>query len=120
MARTPIHPGEHLAEALKELKISAAELAQQIDVPVNRATGIINGQRAIGRIVEISPGSVPIMPIPVPTDLDVDVRSVEMNALGLDRSSTSNCQRGNKAKRESAVDYSPHSHGEPPFVRSVH
>jgi addiction module HigA family antidote len=47
MARTPIHPGEHLAEELKELIISAAELARQIDVPVNRVTGIINGQRAI-------------------------------------------------------------------------
>ena len=47
MARTPIHPGEHLAEELKELEISAAELARQIDVPVNRVTGIINGQRAI-------------------------------------------------------------------------
>jgi antitoxin HigA-1 len=32
---------------LKELSISAAELARQIDVPVNRVTGIINGQRAI-------------------------------------------------------------------------
>ena len=47
MARTPIHPGEHLAEELKELRISAAELARQIDVPVNRVTSIINGQRAI-------------------------------------------------------------------------
>ena len=45
MARTPIHPGEHLAEELTELRISAAELARQIDVPVNRVTGIINGQR---------------------------------------------------------------------------
>ncbi len=42
-----IHPGEHLAEELKQLGISAAELARQIDVPVNRVTGIINGQRAI-------------------------------------------------------------------------
>jgi antitoxin HigA-1 len=47
MPRTPIHPGEHLAEELKELGIPAAELARQIDVPVNRVTGIINGQRAI-------------------------------------------------------------------------
>jgi antitoxin HigA-1 len=47
MARTPIHPGEHLAEELKELGISAAELARQIDVPVNRITGIMNGRRAI-------------------------------------------------------------------------
>jgi antitoxin HigA-1 len=47
MARTPIHPGEHLAEELKELGILAAELARQIDVPVNRVTGIINGQRSV-------------------------------------------------------------------------
>jgi addiction module HigA family antidote len=47
MARTPIHPGEHLAEELRELGISAAELARQIDVPVNRVTGIINGQRGV-------------------------------------------------------------------------
>jgi antitoxin HigA-1 len=44
---TPIHPGAHLAEELKELDMPAAELARQIDVPVNRVTGIINGQRAI-------------------------------------------------------------------------
>lgn len=47
MARTPIHPGEHLAEELKELGISAAALARQIEVPVNRITAIINGQRGI-------------------------------------------------------------------------
>ncbi|HEY0910302.1 MAG TPA: HigA family addiction module antitoxin [Bradyrhizobium sp.] len=47
MARTPIHPGEHLAEELRELGISAAELSRQIDVPVNRITGIIHGQRGI-------------------------------------------------------------------------
>ena len=47
MARTPIHPGEHLVEELREIGISAAELARQIDVPVNRVTGIINGQRGV-------------------------------------------------------------------------
>jgi len=47
MARTPIHPGEHLAEELKELGISATELARQIEVPVNRVTGVINGQRGV-------------------------------------------------------------------------
>lgn len=47
MARTPIHPGEQLAEELRELGISAAEFARQIAVPVNRVTGIINGQRGI-------------------------------------------------------------------------
>jgi addiction module HigA family antidote len=47
MARAAIHPGEHLADELKELGMSAAELARQIAVPVNRVTQIINGQRAI-------------------------------------------------------------------------
>jgi addiction module HigA family antidote len=47
MALTAIHPGEHLAEELKELGMSAAELARKLDVPTNRVTGILNGQRAI-------------------------------------------------------------------------
>ena len=47
MPRTPIHPGEHLAEELRGLGITAAELSRQIDVPVNRITGIIHGQRGI-------------------------------------------------------------------------
>ena len=47
MSRTPIHPGEHLAEELRESGITAAELSRQIDVPVNRITGIIHGQRGI-------------------------------------------------------------------------
>lgn len=47
MGVTAIHPGEHLAEALNELGMSAAELALNLDVPANRITGILNGQRAI-------------------------------------------------------------------------
>lgn len=47
MAHIPIHPGEHLAQELRELGITAAELSRQIDVPVNRITSIINGQRGI-------------------------------------------------------------------------
>jgi addiction module HigA family antidote len=47
MALTAIHPGEHLAEELKELDMSAAELARQLDVPTNRVTEILNGRRAI-------------------------------------------------------------------------
>lgn len=45
--QTVIHPGQHLAEELKELDISAAELARQLDVPTNRITEILNGQRGI-------------------------------------------------------------------------
>ena len=45
--RTAIHPGEHLAEELQDLGLSAAELARQLDVPTNRITAIVNGQRSI-------------------------------------------------------------------------
>ncbi len=47
MAIALIHPGEHLAEELKELGMSAAALARNLQVPTNRVTGILNGQRAI-------------------------------------------------------------------------
>ena len=47
MARVAIHPGEQLAEELRALAMSAAELARQLKVPTNRVTGILNGQRAI-------------------------------------------------------------------------
>jgi len=47
MARTAIHPGEHLAEELDALEMSAAELARQLGVPTNRITEILNGRRAI-------------------------------------------------------------------------
>ena len=45
--RSAIHPGEHLAEQLESLDMSASALARQLGVPTNRVTGIINGQRAI-------------------------------------------------------------------------
>ncbi len=47
MGRSAIHPGEHLAEQLKDLDMSAAELARQLKVPTNRITEILNGQRAV-------------------------------------------------------------------------
>ena len=47
MAITAIHPGEHLAEELETLGMSAAELARQLKVPTNRITEILNGQRAV-------------------------------------------------------------------------
>jgi len=45
--RPAIHPGEHLAEQLEALGMSAAALARQLKVPTNRITHILNGQRAI-------------------------------------------------------------------------
>jgi addiction module HigA family antidote len=47
MAVAAIHPGEHLAEELKTLDMSAAELARKIDVPTKRITHILNGERSI-------------------------------------------------------------------------
>lgn len=47
MGRSAIHPGEHLAEELEALGMSAAELARQLKVPTNRITEILNGRRAI-------------------------------------------------------------------------
>jgi addiction module HigA family antidote len=47
MGTNAIHPGEHLAEELEALDMSAAELARKIDVPTNRITQILNGTRAI-------------------------------------------------------------------------
>jgi addiction module HigA family antidote len=47
MTRGAIHPGEHLAEELDALGMSAAELARRLKVPTNRVTSILNRQRAI-------------------------------------------------------------------------
>jgi len=45
--RTPIHPGEILADELAEIGVSAAELARLIEVPANRVSQILAGRRAI-------------------------------------------------------------------------
>jgi len=47
MSREPIHPGEHLADELQELGISARELARELKVPVTRVTEILRGRRGI-------------------------------------------------------------------------
>ncbi len=47
MGRSAIHPGEHLAEQLEALEISAAELSRHLGVPTNRITAILNGRRAV-------------------------------------------------------------------------
>lgn len=47
MAAITIHPGEHLAEELREFGMSATELARKLDVPTNRITGILNGERGV-------------------------------------------------------------------------
>jgi addiction module HigA family antidote len=63
MARSAIHPGGHLAEAMEALGVSATQLARDIRVPTNRITGILNRTRAItadtalrlGRYFDTSP-----------------------------------------------------------------
>jgi antitoxin HigA-1 len=47
MPGTPIHPGEHLADELRELGMSARELARAIKVPTTRITDILRGRRGI-------------------------------------------------------------------------
>ena len=47
MSSITIHPGEHLAEELNTLGLSAAALARHLKVPTNRITQILNGRRAI-------------------------------------------------------------------------
>jgi antitoxin HigA-1 len=64
MARSAIHPGEHLAEQLEALDMSASELSRKLRVPANRITEILNGQRAVtgdtalrlGHFLHTSPG----------------------------------------------------------------
>jgi len=47
MPREPIHPGEFLADELKELGMSAAELARILRVPANRISQILAGKRNV-------------------------------------------------------------------------
>ena len=48
MARSAIHPGEHLAEAIEAIGGTAAQLARDIGVPPNRVAGILH-VRAVSR-----------------------------------------------------------------------
>ena len=47
MARTPIHPGEILADELEDIGLSAKKLADVIEVPSNRLYQILAGKRAL-------------------------------------------------------------------------
>jgi addiction module HigA family antidote len=47
MARTPIHPGEFLADELEALNMSGAQLAAALHVPPNRIYQVLKGQRAL-------------------------------------------------------------------------
>jgi antitoxin HigA-1 len=45
--KDPIHPGEILSDELQEIGITAADLANKLEVPKNRIYQIINNQRSI-------------------------------------------------------------------------
>jgi antitoxin HigA-1 len=45
--RSPIHPGEHLADELEEIGLNGNELAKRLNVPPNRISQILNGKRSI-------------------------------------------------------------------------
>ena len=47
MARTPIHPGEILADELREISLTAKKLADVIEVPPNRLYQILAGKRSM-------------------------------------------------------------------------
>lgn len=47
MARTPVHPGEILADEMEEIGVSAAGLADLLEVQAGRVRRIIAGRRAI-------------------------------------------------------------------------
>ncbi len=47
MPRTPIHPGEILADELEEIGLSAKKLADVIEVPPNRLYQVLAGKRNI-------------------------------------------------------------------------
>lgn len=47
MSRSPIHPGEILAEQLDALDLSVRQFARAIDVPPNRVSQILRGRRAV-------------------------------------------------------------------------
>jgi addiction module HigA family antidote len=44
---TPLHPGLHLERRMDECRITPATMAFYLDVPINRITSIIAGERAI-------------------------------------------------------------------------
>ncbi len=47
MARTPIHPGEILADELEEIGLTAKKLADVIEVPPNRLYQVLAGKRNV-------------------------------------------------------------------------
>lgn len=47
MPRPPIHPGEHLRIDLEEAGVTQAQLARELNVPKDRVSLIIRGERSV-------------------------------------------------------------------------
>jgi len=47
MARTPIHPGEILADELEEIGLTTKKLADVLEVPPNRLYQLLSGKRKV-------------------------------------------------------------------------
>ena len=83
----PIHPGEHLAEILRELGISQYRLAKAIGTPPRRINEIVHGRRAIsadsalriGRALGMTPESW--LNLQALYDLDVARASTDLSAI---------------------------------------
>ena len=62
--RIPIHPGEHLADDLEAMEMTAAELAERLQVPNNTVADLLEGRSALdadmalrlGKFLGTSPG----------------------------------------------------------------
>lgn len=83
----PIHPGEHLAEILAELDVSAHRLAQSIGAPPQRIDEIVHARRPItadtalrlGRALGMTPESW--LNLQALYDLDVARSAVDVDAI---------------------------------------
>ena len=84
----PIHPGEHLAEIIKELGISQYRLAKTIGVPPVRINAIIKHRRSItadtalriGRAL----GTTPEFWLNLQRMYELDVARAEIDVSGIE------------------------------------
>ncbi|MEM8579306.1 MAG: HigA family addiction module antitoxin [Pseudomonadota bacterium] len=84
----PIHPGTILAlEFLEPLGLSASALARHINVPPNRITSVINGQRSITGDTAIrfaaAFGTSPEFWLNLQTHYDLEVARASTDALDI-------------------------------------
>ncbi|MGQ5369791.1 HigA family addiction module antitoxin [Xanthomonas arboricola pv. corylina] len=107
MGRTAIHPGEHLAERLEALDLSAAELGRQLKVPGNRISQIITGHRAITGDTALRLGhffgSSPQFWLSLQATYDLRVAEEKIGATIRNLPTLSGRQKGKTADHTSAI-----------------